>query len=81
MARPGVGDTDPASTQVRAVRVFTRVLSVKPISVDDEGVEGRVAGQPDLLQGTESHEDALKVFLSSVLVQICNMKSVALWVG
>ena len=45
-------------------------LGVEPVPVDDEGVEGRVAGEPDLLEGPVLHEHLLQVTLSSVLVQI-----------
>ncbi len=48
-------------------------LCVKSVSEDDECVDGRVAGQPDLLERPVLHEHLLQVLLPRLLRQVYNI--------
>ena len=45
-------------------------LGVQSVSEDNKGIEGSVAGQPDLLERAVLHEDSLQVRLPALLVQV-----------
>jgi len=76
----GSSYSDPSSSDQLPVRLLAGFLSIISAPVDDEGIEGRVAGQPYLLQGAKLHENSFQVPFSTLLGQICDMKPVSFFI-
>jgi len=76
-----LGHTDPPPRDPCTVSLGAGVLSIQSVSVDDKCVERRIAGQPDLLERPVLHEHPLQVGFAALLVQISDVKPVAVIVG